>query len=340
MSCIRPLVARPGPISKNGKQTYIPFKVDDESFQFYAEQSGFSKLDGKCILIPCGKCIGCRLDYSREWAARCMLELKDHDSAFFVTLTYNDSEVPLTFFPDPETGEALPCQTLRKRHFQLWMKNLRKAFPDDRIRFYACGEYGSHTMRPHYHAIIFGLHLDDLKFYKKTDQGILWTSEKLSSTWFHYDASCRLHFDRGFVVVGEVSWDTCAYVARYTAKKYMTLGDEFFEKFNMEKPFVQMSRRPGIGRGYLERHPDLFNEASLFLPSGDSVKEVSIPRYFYKCLESIDPELCDSLRERNKRLGSVYTRSLIRSSKRSYKDLLESAEANLISKSRSLQREI
>lgn len=330
------MVAYPNGYTDSGKVKYMPAKLEKGQVEFI--MSHLDLYDPKPVLIPCGKCIGCRLDYSREWAARCMLELKDHDSAYFVTLTYSDSEVPLTVFPDPETGEALSCQTLRKRDFQLWMKNLRKAFPDDHIRFYACGEYGSKTLRPHYHSIVFGLHLDDLKFYKKTDEGTLWISQRLSDTWFRF--SDGLHYPRGFVVVGDVNWDTCAYVARYTAKKYMTLGDEFFAKFNMEKPFVQMSRRPGIGRGYLERNPDLFNEKSLFLPSGDNVKEVSIPRYFYKCLESSDPELCRSIKERNQRLGNVYTRSLIRSAKRSYSDLLADAEANLISKSRSLQREI
>lgn len=336
MSCISPLIAYPNGYTESGKVKYMPSKRNKADIEFILEH--WDLYDPKPVIIPCGKCIGCRLDYSREWAARCMLELKEHDSAYFVTLTYNESEVPLTYFPDPETGEALSCQTLRKRDFQLWMKNLRKAFPNDRIRFYACGEYGSKSLRPHYHAIIFGLHLDDLKFYKKTDQGTLWISDSLSRTWFRF--SDGLHFDRGFVVVGDVTWDTCAYVARYTAKKYLTLGDELFDKFNMEKPFVQMSRRPGIGRGFLERNPDLFNQTSLFLPSGDNVKEVSIPRYFYKCLESTDPDLCNSLRERNKRLGNVYTRSLIRAHKRSYDDLLADAEANLLAKSRSLQREI
>lgn len=334
------MVAFPGPLSKNGKRTYIPSKLDRENFNWYSVQSSFSDSADKPILIPCGKCLGCRLDYSREWAARCMLELKDHDSAYFVTATYNDSEIPRTYYSDPDTGEALLAYSLRKKDFQLWLKNIRSDFPSDKIRFYGCGEYGSETFRPHYHVILFGLHLDDLKFYKRTDQGILYTSDKLSNTWFRFDPVQRLHFPRGFVVVGEVNWNTCAYVSRYTAKKYLTLGDDFFEKFNLEKPFVQMSRRPGIGRSFLEKHPEMFDSSKLFLPSGDSVKEVSIPRYFYKILESTDPELCYELKERNRKAGSVYSRSLIRSYKRSYADLLADASANLLAKSRSLHRDL
>lgn len=82
------------------------------------------------IKIPCGKCVGCRLEYSRQWANRCMLELQYHDSAYFCTFTYDDDHVPRTYYPDPETGEAFPAMTLQKRDFQLLMKRIRKHFPD------------------------------------------------------------------------------------------------------------------------------------------------------------------------------------------------------------------
>ena len=114
------------------------------------------------VPLPCGQCIGCRIDYSRQWANRCLLELKYHDSAWFCTFTYDDDHVPRTYYPDPETGEAIPALTLQKRDFQLLMKRIRKKFENDKIRFFMSGEYGSQTFRPHYHAILFGLHLDDL----------------------------------------------------------------------------------------------------------------------------------------------------------------------------------
>lgn len=54
--------------------------------------------------------------------------------------------------------------TLRKRHYQLFFKRLRKWYGKP-IRYFGTGEYGSKTQRPHYHFIIFGLKLDDLKLY-------------------------------------------------------------------------------------------------------------------------------------------------------------------------------
>lgn len=100
-----------------------------------------------------------------------MLELQYHDSSYFVTLTYDDLHVPKSYYPDPETGEAHTSFTLCKRDFQLWMKRLRKKFSDDKIRFFACGEYGGQTKRPHYHVIVFGLHLNDLVKYKTVQEG-------------------------------------------------------------------------------------------------------------------------------------------------------------------------
>ena len=97
------------------------------------------------IEIPCGKCSGCRLQRSREWANRCMLELEYHKSSYFVTLTYDDAHVPIHYYSDPETGEALPSMSLVKRDFQLFMKRLRKKFGEG-IRFFASGEYGSFAL--------------------------------------------------------------------------------------------------------------------------------------------------------------------------------------------------
>lgn len=345
MSCINPLIAYPRGLTESGKVKYVPAKRDKgtnavEFLNFLNEEYGDRPDIDKPILIPCGKCIACRLDYSREWAARCMLEMKDHDSAYFVTLTYNDLQIPKVFFASPDGSGQLPAQTLRKRDFQLWMKRVRRSFPNDKIRFFGCGEYGSQTLRPHYHVILFGLHLDDLKFYKRTETGVLYNSDKLSNTWCRIDGDTGFRFPLGFVVVGECNWDTCAYVARYTAKKSMTVGDEFFEKFGIEKPFIQMSRRPGIGRSYLDKHPDLFDCSRIFLPAGDDVRKCAIPRYFYKALEQSDPDLAEVLRQRRRTQANTYQKAIANYAKRDYEVLLKSQELNLIAKAKALQREL
>lgn len=227
MSCYHPLLAVSTGQNSNGKRD-IKFVSGPTEWERYPPSSR--------LKIPCGRCIGCRLERSRQWANRCMLELQYHESSYFVTLTYDDEHVPVTYYAEDDLGTARGGFTLRSRDLQLFMKRLRKAHPNDRIRFFACGEYGSTTYRPHYHAIIFGLTLDDLRFYKRSPQNYdYFISDSLAKCW-----------GLGYAVVGAVTWETCAYTARYIMKK--ALGDEaeVYEHFNIEPEFVRMSRKPGI----------------------------------------------------------------------------------------------
>lgn len=142
------------------------------------------------IQIPCGQCIGCRLDYSRSWADRCLMELQYHESSYFVTLTYDDIHVPVTYYSNNEDGEAVPAMTLRKRDLQLFFKRLRTN-TGQQVRMFCAGEYGSESARPHYHCIIFGLKLDDLVPYKKSHEGFqYYNSETVQSCWrsFAFDS--------------------------------------------------------------------------------------------------------------------------------------------------------
>lgn len=297
MPCYHPLLGLPkGRDPKSGKMQYFikPWPKDANSL---------ADLDFPgAVQIPCGKCVGCRLEYSRQWANRCLLELEYHDSAYFVTLTYNDDAVPRSLYTDPDTGEVHESKTLRKRDFQLFMKRLRRAFPNDKIRFLASGEYGGKTLRPHYHAILFGLHLDDLKLYKSSRDGFnYYTSENLQKVW---DASCfsgRICYNdseesktplptRGLVVIANVCWNTCAYVARYTMKKLIGFDAEFYEKHNLEKPFSLMSRKPGIGRQYYDDHPSLYDFTYINVATEDGGKKFRPPKYFDRIKSLDDPE--------------------------------------------------
>ena len=136
MACYHPLLAVDTGRTPEGKKIikflgYVPKDTDKALFidGRYYDRS-------KLLQIPCGQCVGCRLEYSRQWANRCMLELQYHDSAYFATFTYDDDHVPRTAYGDPATGEAIPALTLDKRDFQLLMKRIRKNFPNDKIRFY------------------------------------------------------------------------------------------------------------------------------------------------------------------------------------------------------------
>ena len=141
-------------------------------------------------------------------ANRCMLELEYHKSSYFVTLTYDDAHVPIHYYSDPETGEALPSMSLVKRDFQLFMKRLRKKFGEG-IRFFAAGEYGSRRFALIIMQSFFGLELHDLVPLKRSAQGFQYFNS----------ASFQEVWPNGFAVVASVTWETCAYTARYVMKK-------------------------------------------------------------------------------------------------------------------------
>lgn len=146
--------------------------------------------------LPCGQCIGCRLERSRQWAMRCLHEASMHDVNSFITLTYDDEHLPVG-------------GTLVYADFQRFMKRLRKAFEPLKIRFYAGGEYGEGTSRPHFHACLFGLHFHDRKYFKRTSAGErIYTSDILSRLWPYGHSS-----------VGNVTFQSAAYIARYCVAK-------------------------------------------------------------------------------------------------------------------------
>lgn len=187
------------------------------------------------LSLPCGRCIGCRLEKSRQWAMRCMHEASLHEDNMFLTLTYDEKHLP-------------PDLSLDKSVFQRFIKRLRKHFDGIKIRYFHCGEYGDRYKRPHYHALIFGLDFPDKVKYKTLPSGeILYTFPKLEELW-----GC------GFATIGSVTFESAAYVARYVTKKvtgeaaeeHYTRIDEdgFFWKIQPE--YATMSRRPGIGRDW------------------------------------------------------------------------------------------
>ena len=248
------------------------------------------------FLIPCGKCIGCRLDYSRHWADRMMLEYEATKKGCFVTLTYADHDLPDV---NPENGEKFnlrsdlnekgaPISPLIKKHVSEFIKSLRSKFMDNgrksiRIRFFACGEYGHDavtgegTYRPHYHVILFGCNLEDLQlFFGNTIQGDLepWDVNELGQVSYRSNFLEDVWKERGIVTVSEVSYNTMAYVARYSLKKAQ--GDDYATRYNLPQEFTLMSRRPGIGAPFLETHQKQFEEVRSWFANG---KEIRWPGY-------------------------------------------------------------
>lgn len=235
------------------------------------------------IEIGCGKCIGCRLDKSREWANRCLMELEEHASSYFLTLTYDDVHIPSTEYIDTATGEYRCTDTLRKKDLQNFIKALRQSYAkrhEGKLRFYSCGEYGTHTQRPHYHIIMFGLELEDLKFYSRTSEGYSYfTSEYLNNIW-----------QKGYIIVGQVTWETCAYTSRYVMKKAGADLTELYKLRNQEPEFTAMSTHPGIAKHFFEKRANLLDYHLINLSTAEGGKKVPIPRYFKK-LEDKKPLL-------------------------------------------------
>lgn len=261
MACFRPLKAYRTLMPKaNGKSRII--------FEDLADTDLVGKYY-ESIRLPCGRCFGCRLEYARQWAMRCMHERQMHEDACFVTLTYSDKFLPSD-------------KSLDKRDFQLFMKKLRKAFPDKKIRYYHCGEYGERFNRPHYHALLFGIDFSDKKPHKKCRETdiVLYTSKKLESIW-----------GKGFVTLGDVTFESAAYCARYMTKKVKgDLADDHYwykdldtgECWPIQSEYATMSRRPGIGRDWYEKYKhEVYVTDSVILRG----KEMKPPRIYDKYFE-------------------------------------------------------
>ena len=317
MSCYRPMVASPtGEKTAKGKPVY----------RFH----GLTK-DGKLnpgeIVIPCGRCLGCRLDYSRKWADRMMLELETVKKAVFVTLTYSEDVVPLAF--DPDTGEAFG-RTLRKKDCQDFIKRLRQHLPDVHVSYFLAGEYGPSTLRPHYHAIIYGISLEDLSDRKQTGKNDL-GQPYFESKWF----SDIWSFGR--VVLSDVSYETCAYVARYVIKKAQSSAEYTPEDIGLDPEFVLMSKNPAIGKRYLEEHPNALDFDNITVPTLDGAKKIQVPAYYLRLLgkepteNSPNPlynkELYDILRSNRRISADDFRHDWIREQDQFYLDHLQSEES-------------
>ena len=257
MPCYKPMVGVYDPIEKKIK--ILPGRATGE------------RLDPTEVTIPCGQCIGCRLDRSRQWADRMMMELDHSKTALFLTLTYSPDCVPLGMITDND----IPIYSLCKRDAQLFLKRLRFFFKDKSIRFYCSGEYGDKTGRPHYHVIAFGLSFADFP-----DARFLFHNEFGDPVYVSDLLSERL-WQNGQCSLASVSWRTCAYVARYCMKKQTGQNAIFYAQHNIEPEFATMSRRPGIAGYFWVDHPDAKDDYFHFL--GDQHRgKCTTPKFLLK----------------------------------------------------------
>lgn len=286
--------------------------------------------------IPCGKCVGCRLDYSRQWANRIVLESKcyEKNKNWFITLTYNDENVPISNYVDTETGDIIHGLTLYKRDLQLFMKRLRKNYSKSLIRFYACGEYGSQGKRPHYHLCLFNFtfETEELKKHSINNQGDpIFTHEKIEEIW-----------GKGFITIAPLNWETAAYTARYVMKKqYGKLAEDYYTSQGKIPEFVQMSLHPGIGRPYYDKFKEKIYELDeVTIPRKSGAIKSKPPEYFDKLLEAENPDLMEKVKRKRAKLNNQLELKKFVNTSLTPQDIREIEEAEHIRKATALIREI
>lgn len=236
----------------------------------FNHRDGYSDLP---MEVPCGQCKGCRLERSRQWAVRCVHEASLYEHNCFVTLTLSDEHMP-------------PGGTLDKSLFQQFIRRLRKeAYRRgmDKIRYYHCGEYGEIHGRPHYHACLFNFDFPDKIFWTRRKNHPVWRSQWLERLW-----------PLGQSELGAVTFESAAYVARYIMKKitgpqaqgwYLDLDDATGEVTKILPEYTTMSRRPGIGKPWLDKYMSEVYPSDSVVVRG---REMKPPRFYDGHYELVD----------------------------------------------------
>lgn len=224
-------------------------------------------VEGSSFELPCGNCIGCRVDRSKDWAARCMHEVQMHPNNCFITLTFADEHLP-------------PDYSVNVRTWQLFMKRLRKHFTGRKIRAFACGEYGDENLRPHYHALLFNHDFNDQVLFKQERDNPIFTSDTLTKIWGF-----------GHCTVGRATYQTAAYVARYVLKKIGgEQADDHYTRphfvtgklCRVEPEFITSSTRPGIGGTWFDKFKSDAFPSDFIIVDGKKHKP---PRFYLKKLK-------------------------------------------------------
>lgn len=311
MPCFHPLKGyRSKKLNENGKRPVV-----------FSAALGFVDIP---INVPCGKCIGCRLEKSKQWAMRCLHESSLYDKNCFITLTFNEEHLPEDY-------------SLNKSYFQNFMKRLRKEFipknpynkvkenemyehfkKEHSIRYFHCGEYGEECKncgynrkdcrkhgcgefvktlgRPHFHACLFNFDFNDKILIKEVDNNRTYISPTLDKLWKY-----------GYHTIGDVSFESAAYIARYVTKK---VDDNYFDKdhytkmdkktgeiYELEKEYLTMSRIPGIGREWINKFKDDIYPDDFVVVNGIKMKP---PKYYDNYFEEVDEDAFNTIKYNRK----------------------------------------
>lgn len=263
--CAQQLAVRMPGLTRNGKH---PFKFIGKASTWHHSSK---KAPLGALLLPCRQCIGCRLDRSSQWATRLMHETAFHKNACFLTLTYSDDMLPKN-------------RSLIPDHLTTFFKDLRarlEYYGKEKIKYFAVGEYGDQTRRPHYHAALYGPFgcdgPDDLRLAEEPARS------GASQFSHHHIAACWPH---GLHRYSELSFESAAYVARYCLKKIN--GPAAQAHYLDRHPEFQRPSK-GLGKAHITRwFEDVYPADRVVLPGRGSFTP---PPYYDRILEKIDPAL-------------------------------------------------
>lgn len=227
MMCLNPLTAwrDNGTMLASGKHPII-FKLPHD-FALIDSFLGHSRYSE--ISIPCGKCFNCLKSKSHGLLVRAVKEASCYDFNSFITLTVSDENLEKVF----------PNGSLIHRPWQLFLKRLGKRLGKC-PRFLMCAEYGSKSLRPHYHAVLFGVRFTDICVYP---DGSFTSSKLIQECWPFGQIQCA-----------DVNQERIAYVSGYTLKDYQLGRDhDFYDSLGLAYPYFKWSRNPGLGAVWFDK---------------------------------------------------------------------------------------
>ena len=301
MACERPIARIE---DYNGRVTFeSPSFGDAEQLKKWHQRLDNNGYVKSVTMIPCKRCIGCRLDYAKEWANRIVLETMSYEYNYFLTLTYDDEHLHKVARINEDDMITGISTTLDKKDLSDFFKRLRRYYQyhykQEDIRYYACGEYGSTTERPHYHAIVFNLPIEDMEYHSKSKSGNpQFTSKIIDEIW-----------GKGFVTIGQVNWNSASYVARYVMKKrYGKDAEEYYESIGKLPEFVTMSLKPAIGKKYYDEHKhEIYKHDEIFIPCKGGTKAIKPPVYFDELYQDEYPNEFEKVQRKRRETNRTNT---------------------------------
>lgn len=309
----------------------------EEYYRRIAGEGALSLMERNQISVPCGKCAACEIRKRKDWTTRLSHESSMYEgNCCFITLTYDDDNIPVTCFGkvngdqpkmlDRGLGE-LPLSTLLLADVQKFIKRLRRHLEyapkkpstrfrrdhvDTPIRYYAVGEYGGRTGRPHYHLMIFGWCPSDMEIHSKRNGHIVYRSAQIEKLWKY-----------GFSTVEPVQGGVAKYCSRYVTKKFARLKSEDPFADSVIPEFVLQSvRNGGIGSSWFDKnYLGMFDRGYANIKCGKDFIKASIPAYYWRRCRRKHLELWLILRDERLLFARSDTRGLY-----GYDDLVRSCQ--------------